>query len=51
MSKGRRDPAEWLPDHGRCAYIDQWENIKVKYGLTMDVRERQTIERVGANCQ
>ena len=51
MSKGRRDPAQWLPDHGRCAYIDQWAKIKIKHGLTMDAREREAVNRVEANCQ
>ena len=51
MSKGRRDPGEWLPDSGRCAYVDQWANIKAKYGLTMDVREQKAISRVEASCQ
>ena len=51
MSKGRRDPAEWLPDQGRCAYVERWTMVKTEYGLSMDSRERQAINRVEVDCQ
>jgi hypothetical protein len=51
MSKGRRDPGEWLPDSGRCAYVDRWMEIKDRYGLSMDGREQQVVREVRASCR
>ena len=51
MSKGRRDPGEWLPDSGRCAYVDRWMEIKDRYGLSMDGHEQQVVREVRASCR
>ena len=51
MSKGASDPAEWLPELGRCLYVDRWTRIKARYELSTDVREREVIARVRAQCQ
>jgi len=51
MSKSDRDPAEWLPDKGRCAYISRWVSVKTKYGLGADRAERQAIQRIRSDCR
>ena len=50
MSKGARDPAEWLPERGRCSYIDRWVRVKERYDLSSDDAERRAIEAVEADC-
>ena len=50
MSKGARDPAEWLPERGRCSYTDRWVRVKERYDLSSDDAERRAIEAVEADC-
>lgn len=51
-SKGRRDPAQWLPPLTgyHCAYLTRWQLIKVKYGLTMDAAERLALKKGLVDC-
>ena len=53
MSKGSRDPAQWMPPNEafHCAYIKMWEGIKRDWSLSMDEAERTKIEEVKRNCQ
>lgn len=44
-SKGARDPAEWLPPdrNSLCQYLIWWTTIKVRWNLSMDQAEYNTI--------
>jgi hypothetical protein len=44
-SKSDQDPADWLPsnDAAICDYLDDWVNIKAKWSLRVDLRERNAI--------
>ncbi|WP_419924783.1 GmrSD restriction endonuclease domain-containing protein [Candidatus Poriferisocius sp.] len=50
-SKGARDPAEWLPSNPEalCTYLAWWTAIKVRWELSMDPAEHQTISRYADN--
>ncbi|MFW5969882.1 MAG: HNH endonuclease [Halofilum sp. (in: g-proteobacteria)] len=50
MSKGSRDPAEWLPDTGRCGYIERWARVKREWGLGMDPQEREAVHALRTRC-
>ncbi len=50
MSKGSRGPSEWLPDTGRCGYVEQWVAVKRDWDLEMDSAERDAIQRLLARC-
>ena len=49
--KRARDAAEWLPDQNRCWFADRSVAVRRKYGLTIDQREADTLERVLSGCQ
>ena len=50
MSKGARDPAEWMPEQYRCKYIERWVQIKNKYELSSDKAEREAIKETYTSC-
>lgn len=45
-SKSDRDPADWLPAAKKCRYVQHWTAVKVRWGLTVDKRERRALLRV-----
>ncbi|SEB36783.1 Excalibur calcium-binding domain-containing protein [Paramicrobacterium humi] len=47
-SKGSRDPAEWLPplEQARCAYATNWVLVKLRWGLSIDSREKAALSSV-----
>ncbi|GAA5064056.1 HNH endonuclease family protein [Nocardia callitridis] len=50
-SKGDQDPADYLPPGGfRCAYIDRYVRIKVKYNLTVDPDEQAALRTAIDGC-
>ena len=49
--KRARDAAEWLPDQNRCWFADRSVAVRRKYGLMIDQREADTLERVLSGCQ
>jgi len=50
MSKGSRGPSEWLPETGRCGYVEQWVTVKREWDLQMDAQERAAVERLLEEC-
>ena len=48
--KRDRDAAEWLPDQNRCWFADRSMAVRRKYGLTIDQREADALERVLSGC-
>lgn len=50
ISKSDADPAEWLPEHRRCAYVETWVKVKAKYELTIDDAERAALTSAAEGC-
>lgn len=50
-SKSDRDPAEWMPRFGKCAYVRQWVAVKIRWQLTVDRREKRTLTRRASHCR
>jgi hypothetical protein len=49
-SKGDRDVTDWLPPSDKCSYISSWVKIKVKYSLTVDLRESKALLKESEAC-
>jgi len=51
-SKGKKDPAAWLPplESARCQYVADWRAVKDRWGLGMDTAEELAIAQVEASC-
>lgn len=51
-SKGDSDPASWTPPRRDvwCTYATRWVQIKVTYGLTADIRERDALGAMLDTC-
>lgn len=50
-SKGNRDPAQWLPNNGRCRYVREWVAVKVRWSLTVDRAEKKALSRTASTCK
>jgi hypothetical protein len=50
--KSDLDPADWLPpnDADRCSFIGDWLAIKVRWRLSVDQREHDTLASLAADC-
>ncbi|WP_234358442.1 HNH endonuclease family protein [Streptomyces sp. NRRL B-24085] len=51
-SKGDQDPAHWLPSNTRatCRYITEWTAVKLRWRLTADRDERQSLAQLAESC-
>ena len=49
--KGAKDAAEWMPDKNRCWFAARVVEVRLKYGLTIDRREADALERVLSACK
>ena len=51
-AKGARDPAEWLPPDAsaHCWYAAAWITVKVRWDLTVDSAEADTLRSLIAGC-
>lgn len=52
MSKGDRDPGEWLLIRAgfRCQYVRSWIAVKKHWGLSMDQAEADAIKLLLGRC-
>ena len=52
-SKSDQDPADWMPTNKAyaCEYITNWISIKVRWSLTIDSKEKTTIESILKGCK
>ena len=48
--KRDRDAAGWLPPMNRCWFANRVVEVRRKYGLTVDEREAEVLERVLTSC-
>lgn len=46
MEKGDKDPSKWLPSHAGalCTYVSDWISIKLRWKLSVDKREYNTLK-------
>ena len=49
--KSGRDAAKWFPAHNRCWFANRVLEVRRKYGLTIDRREAEALERVLSRCE
>ena len=51
-SKADQDPAEWLPplEAYHCTYVADWIATKLRWGLTIDLREYTTLFAYARRC-
>ena len=51
-AKGSSDPASWLPPlrTAVCPYLDSWVAVKVRWGLTIDIDEKEALTDRLADC-
>lgn len=50
-AKRDHDAVGWLPDENRCWFADRVVRVRRKYGLTIDRREADALERVLSACE
>nr|WP_303708623.1 HNH endonuclease family protein [Kutzneria buriramensis]WKX05988.1 HNH endonuclease family protein [Kutzneria buriramensis] len=49
--KSDQDPREWLPDNAVvCRYVADWTAVKLRWTLTVDPAEQQTLTDLAAGC-
>ena len=48
--KGARDAAEWLPEQNQCWFAQTIVDVRLAYGLTIDQREADALDRILADC-
>lgn len=50
--KADQDPADWMPPStdARCTYLSDWVGTKLRWSLTVDRRERDTLRDLAASC-
>ena len=49
--KSDRDATEWLPDQNRCWFAQTIVGVRLRYGLTIDQAEADSLDRILASCQ
>ena len=49
--KGSRDAAEWLPKYNRCWFAAAIVTVRKEYGLTIDRREADALDRIMSGCE
>jgi hypothetical protein len=51
QSKGDRDPAEWMPQYGKCRYLREWVAIKLRWSLKVNQAERLRLAELAGGCR
>lgn len=51
-SKADQDPAQWLPPNTKatCRYLVEWTAVKLRWSLTADAAERESLTRLAEAC-
>ena len=49
--KSGKDASEWVPDRNRCWFAGRVLEVRQAYGLTIDRREAETLERILSGCE
>ena len=51
QQKSGKDAGEWVPDRNRCWFAARVVEVRRAYGLTIDRREAQALERILSGCE
>ncbi|MGZ5405880.1 MAG: HNH endonuclease family protein, partial [Nocardioides sp.] len=51
QSKSDQDPAEWMPQLGKCRYVREWVAVKIRWRLNVNRPEKRALHRRAGNCQ
>lgn len=49
-TKSDKDPANWLPEQGRCNYLVFWVSTKYRWQLAVDQAEKAALEQLAREC-
>ena len=49
--KSGKDASEWVPDRNRCWFAGKIVEVRLAYGLTIDRREADALERILSGCE
>jgi hypothetical protein len=50
LDKGGQSPQNWMPPENRCAYIEKWVAVKIRWGLTVNSGEKAALVRYVNAC-
>ena len=50
-SKSDRDPAEWMPQFGKCRYVREWVAVKIRWHLKVNRVEKVALRNRGSGCE
>ncbi|MEU9489094.1 HNH endonuclease family protein [Streptomyces decoyicus] len=52
-SKADQDPAQWMPPaaDAQCTYLSDWVSTKLRWSLTVDRAERDTLRQLATGCE
>ena len=50
QSKSDQDPAEWMPERGKCRYVREWVAVKIRWRLTVNRAEKRVLRNRAADC-
>ena len=52
-SKADQDPAQWMPpaSDAHCTYLSDWVSTKLRWSLTVDRAEGDTLRQLAAGCE
>jgi hypothetical protein len=51
QSKSDQDPAEWMPELGKCRYVREWVAVKIRWRLSVNRPEKQELRSRADNCK
>jgi hypothetical protein len=51
VDKNGQSPQNWMPPANRCAYIEGWVAVKIRWGLTVNSGEKATLVHYANSCQ
>jgi uncharacterized protein DUF1524 len=51
QSKSDRDPAEWLPEYGKCRYVREWVAVKLRWQLRVNWVEKRRLVDLAGDCR
>lgn len=51
QSKGDRDPAEWMPQYGKCRYLREWVATKLRWSLKANRAEKLELVKLAGGCR
>ena len=50
IEKNGKSPQYWMPPMNGCAYIEQWVAVKIRWGLTVNSGEKETLLSWAYSC-